>query len=348
MMKALVKTAKGAGNIEVRHAPVPEIPYDDWVLIKVAAAGVCGTDLHIWHDTYPYWPPVILGHEFAGEVVGVGAAVKSYKAGDRVVAEPHAKACGVCDLCRRGIVQLCTFKRSPGWGIDGGFAEYVTMPEMLLHRVPDAIGDDIAALAEPMAIAVHQVTERSRVECQDFVVVSGAGPIGILCAFVAKACGAGTVAVTGVDACEYARFPAAKALGADVVINVQKRDALETVMDMTNGKGADLVIETSGAPGAIAQIVPMTKICGRVCVIGIPNQEHTPVPWKMAVHRSLDVAFCMSSGYSAWDKALALMARAKADLSRVITHREPLDNWESLFAELEAERGIKGLFLPGL
>ena len=345
-MKALVKTAKGGGSIEVRQAPVPEIPRDDWVLIKVAAAGVCGTDLHIWHDEYPYWPPVILGHEFSGVVAETGAAAKKFKPGDRVVAEPHSKACGVCDLCRRGIVQLCKSKRSPGSGIDGGFAEYVAMPEMLLHRVPDAISDEIAALAEPIAIAVHQVTERTRVECQDFVVVSGAGPIGIICAFVAKSCGAGTVAVTGIDACEYARFPAAKTLGADAVINVQKRDALEAVMDMTGGKGADLVIETSGAASAIAQTIPMAKICGRICAIGIPKQDQTAIPWKMAVYRSVDLVFCMSSGYSAWDKALALMASTKMDLGALITHREPLDNWQPLFADLEAERGIKGLFLP--
>ena len=345
-MKSLVKTAKGPGNIEVRESPVPKIPKDDWVLIKVMAAGVCGTDLHIWHDQFPYWPPVILGHEFAGEIAEVGSAVRRYKPSDRVVSEPHSKSCGVCHLCRQGIVQLCKEKRSPGWGMDGGFAEYVTMPEMLLHRIPDGMSYDIAALAEPMAIAVHHVTERSKIECQDFVLVTGAGPIGIMAAFVAKAAGAAKVVITGLDSCEAVRFPAARKLGADVVVNVQKEDACAIVMDMTDGKGADVVIETSGSQNAISQSIRMARVCGRVCVIGIPGPDETPVPWKAAVQKSLVMEFCMSSGYTAWDKALSLMAGANKDLSSLITHVEPLENWEYLFGELTAERGIKGLFLP--
>jgi L-iditol 2-dehydrogenase len=120
----------------VREVPTPPIRDDDWVLIRVKAAGVCGTDLHIWHDQFTYWPPVVLGHEFSGEIVETGPKVRNFKAGDRVVAEPHSLACGLCENCRQGRIQLCEHKRSPGWGIDGAFADYVTMPETLLHRIP--------------------------------------------------------------------------------------------------------------------------------------------------------------------------------------------------------------------
>ncbi len=345
-MKALVKTAAGQGNIEVRDVPIPEIPADDWVLIKVKAAGVCGTDLHIWHDQFPYWPPVTLGHEFAGEIVKKGSEVNRFKEGDRVVAEPHTLACTECELCRQGRIQLCSSKRSPGWGIDGGFAEYVVMPQVLLHRVPDGMGNDIAALAEPMAIAVHQVTERCKIECQDFVVVTGAGPIGILAAFVAKSVGAGKVAITGMDACEFIRFKVAGELGADYIINVQKSNAVEQIMKLTGGKGADVVIETSGAPKAIAQSIEVLKKCGKLCAIGLGKTEETCIPWNKAVQKSLDIVCCMSSGYTAWDKALSLMDSTDKDLSKLVTHKARLEDWQNVFEELEAERGIKALFLP--
>ena len=160
-MKALMKVAKGPGNIEVRDIPRPTLPGPDWVIIEVKAAGVCGTDLHIWHDQYPYWPPVVMGHEFSGVIAEAGDGVRGFQVGDRVVAEPHSLACGVCPLCRQGKVQICASKRSPGWGIDGAFTDYVAMPYHLLHRIPDNLSFELAALAEPMAITVHQVSERS-------------------------------------------------------------------------------------------------------------------------------------------------------------------------------------------
>ena len=344
-MKALVKTAKGDGYISVMDMPEPVLPVEDWVIIRVRASGVCGTDLHIWHDQFPYWPPVIMGHEFAGEIVEVGKETKHFKAGDRVVAEPHSLSCGICYLCRQGKVQLCKSKRSPGWGINGSFTDYVAMPEMLLHKIPEQMSYEIAALAEPMAIAVHQVTERAGIGCQDFVVVTGAGPIGILAAFVAKAAGARQVIVTGMNACEYVRFGAAKALGADTIINVEKEDALKNVLEMTNGKGADVVIETSGASGAVAQSIQMAKICGKLCAIGLGASENATIPWKSAILKSLDIVCCMSSGYTAWDKALSLMAHTDKNLSCLITHKTSIDEWERVFHDLEAERGIKALFV---
>ena len=346
-MKALVKTQKGDGFVQVLDMPYPELPHEDWVIIKVKAAGVCGTDLHIWHDSFPYWPPVTLGHEFVGEIVTAGSKCSRFKEGDRVATEPHSLACGVCDLCRQGRIQQCASKRSPGWGINGGFAEYVAMPEMLLHKIPENLDYVTAALAEPMAITVHQVTELCGIECMDTVVVSGAGPIGIMAAFVAKSVGAKQVIITGLDACEEIRFPAARKLGADIIINVQKQSAYEEVMRLTNGKGADVVIETSGAGPAIAESIRMTKKYGKICAIGL-GRETAEIPWKQIVMRSITVVGCMSSGYSAWDKALNLMASTDKDLSCLITHKVKLEEWEQTFHDLEAEKGIKAVFLPEL
>ena len=340
-----MKVARGSGNIEIREIPIPTIPHDDWVLIRVRAAGVCGTDLHIWHDQFPYWPPVVLGHEFSGEVAQVGSAVKNFHVGDRVVAEPHALACGTCELCRQGKIQICAAKRSPGWGIDGAFTEYLVMPAVLLHRIPDGLPDDLAALAEPVAIAVHQVSERIRINCQDFVVVTGAGPIGILAAFVAKAMGAAKVAITGMNACEQVRFTVARELGADTIINIEREDALAKVMELTGGRGADVVIETSGAGPAIAQAIQMAKKCGQISAIGISSRETINFPWNLAIQKVLDIAFNMSSSYTSWDRALSLMANTPKNLAALITHRAALDDWEQVFQDLTEEKGIKALFV---
>jgi len=345
-MKALMKVAKGPGNIEIRDMEIPQIPNDDWVLIKVKAAGVCGTDLHIWHDQFPYWPPVVLGHEFSGEIVEAGKNVKNCKVGDKVVAEPHSLACGVCELCRQGKVQICAEKRSPGWGINGAFTDYLVMPSMLLHKIPEGLSYELAALAEPMAITIHQVIERGKIECQDFAVITGAGPIGILAAFVAKSMGAGKVAITGMSTCEYMRFDIAKELGADYIINVEKENAVDKIMELTNGRGADIVIETSGSGSAIAQTVEMVRKCGRICAIGINGRDTVSFPWNKAIYKVLDVVFNMSSSYTAWDRALALISNTLMDLNSLITHKSSIHDWEQVFCDLEEEKGIKALFLP--
>ena len=137
-MLALVKTQKGDGFFSLEERPVPAFGDDD-VLIRVAYGGICGTDIHILHDQFTYYPPVIVGHEFSGEVEAVGKNVTLYRKGDAVVGEPHNKACGKCYLCRNGHIQNCMDKRSIGWGIDGCFAKYVVMPEKLLHKIPNGV-----------------------------------------------------------------------------------------------------------------------------------------------------------------------------------------------------------------
>ncbi len=345
-MKALVKTAKGPGNIEVRDVPEPKLTEPDWVLIKVQAAGVCGTDLHIWHDHFPYWPPVILGHEFSGEVVAIGNDVTNVAVSDRVVAEPHAMSCGLCEYCRRGLVQMCANKRSPGWGIDGAFADYLKLPAQLIHRIPDGVSYELAALAEPLAIAVHQVSEVGVINMQDFVVVTGSGPMGILASFVAARQGAGRVLMTGINSGEIIRFDTARKLGADYIVNVQREELQVRVDELTGGKGADVLIETSGAPPAINSGVNVLKRKGRVSAIGLCADEHIQFPWNAAMHKVLDIRFNFSSSYSSWDKALGLLRDYGDVLANLITHRFLLEEWERTFVALEEEKGIKAVYLP--
>jgi len=344
-MKALVKTAKGVGRLELRDVPVPE-PGPGEVLLKVLAAGVCGTDLHVRDDAFPYWPPVILGHEFSGRAEKLGEGVTLVAVGDRVVGEPHTKACGHCPLCRTGNPQICSAKRSPGWGIDGAMAEYLVMPEHLLHKLPDSIGDDVGAVIEPAANTVHDVLERAGVEAGDFVAVIGPGPIGLLAAMTARAGGAREVMVIGTDVDEPLRLPAAREMGFLHAVNAQKDDPARIVADLTDGQGADLVVECSGSAGGIASTVSLVRKKGRICAIGISGAETVPFPYRAASFKVCDVFFCLSTSYTSWNKAIHMVASGQLPAGKVITHRAPLAEWEKVFDEIDHQRALKAVLIP--
>ncbi|MBT4502036.1 MAG: alcohol dehydrogenase catalytic domain-containing protein [Gemmatimonadetes bacterium] len=266
-MLALVKTKKGKDAMELRDVPEPVIA-DDEVLIEVKAAGICGTDMHVKHDTFPYWPPVTMGHEFAGVIADRGGAVTGWEIGDRVIGEPHTLHCGQCYLCRRGYIQNCADKRSPGWGIDGAFTKYLKYPTKLLHRIPDGMTFSQAALVEPAANTVTDIIERKAIEAGDFIVLLGPGPIGLMAAQAARTAGAREILIVGAPADQGLRLDTARQLGFDNVIDFSKTNPLEKCLEMTAGIGADLVIECSGAPPAIAQTFELVRKWGRICAIG--------------------------------------------------------------------------------
>jgi len=344
-MLGLFKTAKGPNHMALLEAPVP-VPKPNEVLIEVKAAGICGTDIHIKHDTFPYWPPVIMGHEFSGVIVETGDQVTGYKVGDRVVAEPHTGACGKCELCRTGHIQLCAAKRSPGWGINGAFARYVTMPEHLLHRIPDSMSYEEAALVEPTANVVQHVLERGVVEPNDFVVVSGPGPMGLLSVMAAKAVGAGTVVLIGTEEDEKVRLAIGRELGADEIIVAGRQDVVKAVNDLTKGRGADLVVEASGAPAAIAATARIVRRLGRITVIGMSGLETVPFPWDTAVWKVCTIIFNLSTGFTSWERAIGLIASKRIDVAKLVTHIEPLEHWERVFDEVEKKQAIKALLIP--
>jgi len=344
-MLALQKVAKGVGNIELRDVPEPT-PGPGWVKIEVKAAAICGTDIHIRHDQFPYWPPVTLGHEFAGVIVELGEGITGWEVGDRVVCEPHTLACGKCWLCRQGHVQICADKRSPGWGIDGAFAKYLVMDAKLLHRLPDSVSFDAGALVEPTANTVHDVGERAKVEPEDFVVVLGPGPIGLLAAQVAKAAGAREVLIVGTPADAELRLPVAEKLGIDHVVNLGEVNPQERVMELTGERGADLVVECSGAAPAINSAVQLVRKKGRVCVIGMTGREKIEFTWDAAIFKGIDMFFNISTSYTSWDRAISMIEKGKVNAEAIITHRAPLEQWEEIFDALEAQQGLKALLIP--
>lgn len=344
-MKALVKTQKGKGFLELKEMPEPRKPGAGEVKIKVAACGICGTDIHVKHDEFPYWPPVILGHEFTGTVIEVGPECVSAKVGDRIVAEPHTKACGVCYYCRTGHVQICPNKRSPGWGIDGAMTSYITYPEKLLHKIPDHMTFDQAALVEPTANCVTDIIERGCVTAGDFVVVIGPGPIGLLAAMVCRAAGAREVLVVGTPSDEKLRLAKARELGFKTV-NIAEKAALDVVNERTNGLGADVVVECSGSPRAIPGTVDLIRKLGKICIIGLTGNKNVEVPWDKFCFKVATVYFNLSTSYTSWDRTISLIANGLVPAEKLITHKAPLDKWEEVFAACENLEALKGLLMP--
>jgi L-iditol 2-dehydrogenase len=236
-------------------------------------------------------------------------------------------------------------KRSIGWGIDGCFTDYLVMPEKLLHRIPEGLTLEEAAMAEPAAIVAHQLLERARVTPGDNVVVMGMGPIGLLAAQMAKVAGAGKVLLCGTDADEGYRLQVAAELACyDRFINVQREDAAAVILSET-GIGADLVVEASGAGSAIRTAIKALKKWGRLCAIGMTGAPTVEVPWNEAMMKVLDVQFNMSSSYNGWDMALKLMASGQVKVAPMIGVRS-LSDWEQAFADLEAGKAMKLLLQP--
>ena len=340
-MKALRKLAAADQHLELVEVPEPK-PEPGWVVVEVSYAGICGTDAHIAHNQFPSWPPVTLGHEFTGRVATVGAEVDGWSAGDRVVCEPHSLACGRCHLCRRGHAELCAAKRSPGWGIDGGMAARVAVPAHLLHRVPDGIGDLAAALCEPTAIVVTAV-ERMPVEPGSTVAVIGPGTLGLLAAMVARACGAGQTVVVG-RASSGSRLELARRLGFEAW-DASQTDVAAGALALTAGRGVDLVLECSGSAEAVAAGIAALRRRGRLCVLGMSGRPTLEVPWDLAMQRALDVSFSLSSSFTSWDGALALLDRGAVDPTPLATVF-PLAGWRDAFTAISARGVVKALLDP--
>lgn len=344
-MEALVKTHKGVGQMEMRDVPPPTMAADE-VLIEVGAAGICGTDVHVRHDTFPYWPPVIMGHEFAGRIAEVGGEVTGWRVGDRVVGEPHTLHCGTCYLCRRGHVQNCADKRSPGWGIDGAFTKLIKYPPKLLHRIPDRMSFVQAALIEPAANTVTDIVERGAIEAGDFVVLLGPGPIGLMAAQVARTAGARQVMIVGAPSDEGLRLDTARQLGFEHVVNLGETDPVERCLELTDGIGADLVIECSGAPPAIAQTFQLVRKWGRICAIGLTGRRPVELDWDAAMMKNATLFLNVSTEYASWDKTIWMVDEGRIDVNALITHQLLLADWEQGFAAVERMEALKVVLIP--
>ncbi len=339
-----MKTKKGPGNLELVDIEEP-VPGPGQVLVEVSAAGICGSDVHIKHDTAFYTPPVVLGHEYSGTIVDTGPDVCGLEVGDKVVS-PATAYCGRCCQCRTGHVNRCTAEEKQILGVslaNGAFAKYLVVPEYIVHQIPDGVSMEEAALAEPTACVVHTIAECTKVTPGDVVVVQGPGTTGLVAVQVVKAMGAAQVIVTGITADEW-RMEIAREVGADMTIDVQKEtDAVQIVNDVTDGIGADVVVEASGSGAARKQAFEFVKTTGQIALIGIQGKPIT-VDLDLIVTKELHVLGTWGTIPSTWVTTLRMMASKRIDVKPLITHRISLDEWKKGFELMESQKAIKVLF----
>jgi L-iditol 2-dehydrogenase len=220
------------------------------------------------------------------------------------------------------------------------------MPDGLLHKIPDNMSFEVAAVCEPTANTVHDIIERATVEAGDLVVVLGPGPIGLLAGMTARAAGARHIVMIGAPSDEAVRLKKARELGFETVVNLANQNPLEVVNELTGGIGADLVIECSGAAPAIASTVDLVRKKGRICAIGLTGKDTIPFPWNAAAKKVIDLTFNMSTSPSSWERTINLIAAGKIDAGAVVSHCMPLGDWQKAFEEIEAQRALKVLLIP--
>lgn len=344
-MKALVRTSKEAGGFTCMDMPKP-VPAADQVLIRVKAVGVCGTDVHIYTGHVDTAIPVIVGHEFSGVIESMGSAVSGLNIGDKVVSRLNIGVCGRCRACLTGNPQMCEHRTCPGFKIHGAYAEYIAIEAKQVIPLEEKVDFIDAALAEPMAIVTHALLERTKVEPEDTVVVFGPGPIGLLAQQMAQVYGASKVIVVGTDTDLPRRLPLARDLGACRVLNSQRDDVQQAVMEITGGKGVDLVVEASGAEPAINTGLELLRRQGRMCVLGLPSRDRNSIAWLRAAEKSLSVIFNYSSSPWSWNMVVSMLNRGVINTGALVTHTYPLEEYRTMFEEIKNGAVIKGVFLP--
>ncbi|MPY86486.1 MAG: alcohol dehydrogenase catalytic domain-containing protein [Luteitalea sp.] len=339
-MIAIVKTTPGPGHVELRDMPEPA-PADHQVKLEISHCGICGTDLHVFHDTFPNFPPVILGHEFVGRVIEEGAAVRGRvdRSGRYAVLGATAVTCGRCRYCRSGDFMFCLDRRGMGHGVHGAFTRYACVRPDQLFRLDDNVPEEDGALVEPLAAAVHAVTEMTVVRPGDIALVSGPGPIGLLCLLVLVHQGIQTI-VAGTTA-DGRRLALAREFGAARVVDVETNNLQDAVGAETGGTGVDVAFEVAGVAASAAACLDALRPLGRYTQVGHFGR-HITVPFDRIGFRQLHVRGSVGYTAATWDRTLRLIARGLKP-SRIVTHRLPLERWHEGFELFERKEAVKVL-----
>jgi threonine 3-dehydrogenase len=325
-MRALVK-AKAERGIWLEKIEPPECGHND-VLIKVRRAAICGTDIHIyqWDEwarkTIPV--PLAIGHEFSGEIVACGSEVRGLSVGDRVSAEGHI-TCGVCRNCRAGRRHLCRNTLGIGVSRAGAFADYISVPAFNVFKLPDTITNEMAAILDPLGNATHTALSFDLVG--EDVLITGAGPIGIMAVAIARYAGARHIVVTDVN--DY-RLDLARKMGASVAVNVQNGSLDRTMRDLGMEEGFDVGMEMSGNPGAFRDLLRTMHHGGQVAILGIPPGD-TAIDWTQVIFKGLILKGIYGREmFETWYK-MASMLQSGLDIQPIITHRFALEDYEDAF-----------------
>lgn len=338
-MRAIQKYADGKEGMGLVEVPEPVVGPQD-LLVEVGAVGLCGSDIHIWRDEKEHKRPVTLGHEFSGIIIGKGEqANDQWQLGDRI--------CG----------DLETLEGRVGTHVNGAYAERLALPQQLAHRLPEKLSFAEGALIEQVACMSHAAMHRSRINPADFVVITGPGPIGLTLLQIVKLFSPRAVMVTGLRD-DRVRLEKAKTLGADYV-HFSEDDPVAEVLRLTNGQGADIVLDCSGGEAAITQATRMVKNGGWITIIGLWGHDFSvnldKVPYNNLTVRGswgwdgmeyADQAVRLAAGWHSWERALQIMAMGKIELEPMITRNIRLEEWRDAFECLEEKKEIKVMMYP--
>ena len=341
-MPALVNFAREPLSVELREVPIPEIGERD-VLLRVGAVSVCGSDLHQWRGSHS-WPvnyPCILGHEFAGTIARAGARVSCFQEGDRVVSETAAVIDETSPLSRCGMYNLDPARRGFGYGVDGAMTQYVRVPERCLHRIPASLPFEKAALTEPCCVAYNAVCMNGRVRPGDDVLVLGPGPIGLLCALMAKLSGAGRVIVAGLPADRH-RLAVAREVGADVTL---EGGVIEYVSQLRDSLGVDVAIDASGASVTLQIAMQAVRPRGQIIKVGWGPQ---PMQFSLdpLVQKNVTISGSFSHNWPIWERVIAMIVSGQIHLDPVLTRVAALDEWLDCFEKMHAGEHVKAVLTP--
>ncbi len=335
-MKALAKLHPEKG-IWMTEADVPTVGPND-LLIKIKKTAICGTDMHIYawdewsQNTIPV--PMIVGHEYVGEVVDKGQEVRGFETGNRVSGEGHI-TCGHCRNCRAGRRHLC--RNTFGVGVDrqGAFAEYLVIPAFNAFKIPDNISDDLAAIFDPFGNAVH--TALSFNLTGEDVLITGAGPIGIMAAAVAKHVGARHVVITDVN--DY-RLELASKMGASRAVNVAEQKIEDVMKELGMTEGFDVGMEMSGVPSAFTSMLKNMNHGGKIAMLGIPSSDMA-IDWTQVIFKGLEIKGIYGREmFETWYK-MASLIQSGLDLSPMLTHQFPIDEFQAGFEMMESGQSGK-------
>jgi threonine 3-dehydrogenase len=335
-MKALVK-ARPERGIWVQDVARPSVGHND-VLIRVKRSAVCGTDIHIfqWDD----WArsaiqvPTTIGHEFFGEIVDCGSEVKGFAVGDRVSAEGHI-TCGVCRNCRAGRRHLCMNTQGVGVNRNGAFAEFVAVPAFNVFKLPDSISDDMAAILDPLGNATHTALSFDLVG--EDVLITGAGPIGVMAVAIARYAGARHVVITDIN--DY-RLDLARKMGATRALNVSSESIDDTMTELGMEEGFDVGMEMSGNPGAFRDMLRTMHHGGKVAILGIPP-DNMSIDWTDVIFKGLVLKGIYGREmFETWYK-MASMLQSGLQIEPVITHHFPIDDFQQAFDLMESGQSGK-------
>lgn len=335
-MKTLSKAKAEKGIWMVDH-PKPELGHND-VLIKIKKTAICGTDMHIYHwdewaqSTIPV--PMTVGHEYVGVIEEIGQEVKGLKIGDRVSGEGHI-TCGVCRNCRAGRRHLCRNTVGVGVNRPGAFGEYLVIPAENAYKIPDDISDEVASILDPLGNAAHTALSFDLVG--EDVLITGAGPIGIMAAAIARHAGARHVVITDIN--DY-RLDLAKQMGATRTVNVSQEKLEDVMKEIGMIEGFDVGLEMSGVPSAFKSMLQAINHGGKIAMLGIPSSD-LAIDWNQVIFKGLIIKGIYGREmYETWYKMIAML-QSGLDVSPIITHRFKIDEFETGFETMASGQSGK-------